>query len=120
MIATNDKLRAELPALLDSLSRTNGSLQNIVDRAGGDLAKHEATLGVRLGDFQTAIDTVAKQVSALDAIAGGALGEATSIVGAMETHSQSLAQSASQLTRSQSALDRRSRRGVSRWPGSSR
>ena len=105
MIATNDKLRAELPALLDSLSRTNGSLQNIVDRAGGDLAKHEATLGVRLSDFQTAIDTVAKQVNALESIAGGALGDATSIVGAMETHSQSLAQSASQLTRSQSALD---------------
>ncbi len=60
---------------------------------------------MRLSDFQTAIDTVAKQVSALDFIAGGALGEATSIVGAMETHSQSLAQSASQLTRSQSALD---------------
>ena len=56
-------------------------------------------------DFQTAIDTVAKQVNALEAISGGALGEATSIVGAMETHSQSLAQSASQLTRSQSALD---------------
>ena len=65
LVNTNDKLRAELPAVLDSLGRTNSSLQHIIDQAGGNFIKLESQLGGRLQEFQHAIESVTNQVAAI-------------------------------------------------------
>ena len=62
-------------------------------------------LGSRLREFHGAIGNVAMQIGQLGELSGGTMRDANAIVGAMETHQQSLSQSAGRLAQSQTALD---------------
>ena len=45
LLETNEKIRAELPTLLDTLGETNASLHAVIDKTGGNLVTLEHELG---------------------------------------------------------------------------
>ena len=105
LVATSDKLRGELPQLVEHLGRTNESLQNIIEKAGADLSTVDERLGARLQGFQSAITSVFDQLSSLENLASGSLGGAESVAKRLEETQTTLARSVAELAKSQQDLD---------------
>ena len=105
LLETNEKIRAELPTLLDTLGETNASLHAVIDKTGSNLVTLEHELGRRLAEFHGALNEASTQVEHISAVAGGTMQDANAIVAALDERQHTLAQSAEKLAQSQEALD---------------
>jgi len=105
LLETNERIRAELPTLLDTLGETNASLHAVIDKTGGNLVTLEHELGKRLAEFHGALSEASTQVEHISAVAGGTMQDANAIVAALDERQHTLAQSAEKLAQSQEALD---------------
>jgi hypothetical protein len=105
LLAANEKIRTELPILLDGLGQTNASLHAIVDETGGNLVTLEHELGKRLAEFRGAVNEASAQVEHVAATTGDTMRDANAIVEALDERQHALAESAEKLTQSQQALD---------------
>lgn len=105
LIAMNEKIRQEMPNVLEKLGVTNASLHEIMDQTGGGLIHLERELSERVYEFQQALTEVSGQVRELSSISGETMQDAHKIVAALEERQVSLSQSAQKLTESQRALD---------------
>ncbi|MFA6207690.1 MAG: apolipoprotein acyltransferase, partial [Methylocystis sp.] len=105
LLETNEKIRAELPTLLDTLGETNASLHAVIDTTGKNLVTLEHELGKRLAEFHGALNEASTQVEHISAVAGGTMQDANAIVAALDERQHTLSQSAEKLAQSQEALD---------------
>ena len=105
LTGANEKLRNDLPALLENLAATNRSLQDIIDQAGTSFHSIEGALGERIGDFRHSLDTLSDQVGSLSRTADAAVDSAGSLSQRLENQSRELAESATVLAQTQLQLD---------------
>jgi hypothetical protein len=101
----NERIRAELPALLDRLGETNETLGAMLSATGGDLVGIERDLSERLGEFRIALNEVAGHVRELSVASSETMQGAQEFIETVETRQASLADSARRLVESQQALD---------------
>jgi hypothetical protein len=105
LTGANEKLREELPAVLDNLARTNRALEQIVGEAGANFASIEGALGNRIGEFRHSLETIFNQVAALGRTADAAVASAGSLSHRLEEQSRGLADAATVLAQTQLQLD---------------
>ena len=105
LVEMNERIRAELPALLDRLGETNETLSAMLATTGGDLAGIERDLSERLGEFRNALNEVAGHVHELGAASSETMQGAQAFIETIETRQADLAESARRLVETQQALD---------------
>ncbi|MFM8859218.1 MAG: apolipoprotein acyltransferase, partial [Methylocystis sp.] len=105
LIGMNEKIRHEMPGVLEKLGATNASLHDIIDQTGGGLIHLERELGERVHEFHTALTDLSGKVQELSSISSDTMRDAHQIVSALEARQLGLNQSAQKLAESQRALD---------------
>ena len=101
----HEKIRSELTEVLGRLGETNTALQGIVGQASSGLGALDAALAEKLRDMRSAIEQASTDLTRVTGVASSVVGDAQALVGAVDEHSASLAQSASELARTQAELD---------------
>ena len=101
----NEKIRQEMPGVLEKLGATNASLHEIIDQTGGGLIHLERELGERVHEFHKALTEVSGKVRELSSVSSETMQDAQEIVTALEARQLGLNQSALKLAESQRALD---------------
>jgi hypothetical protein len=105
LVHANANIRSEMSAVLDALSKANGSLDQILNNAGQNLGNVESALTSRVREFQTALATISTQVMTLTQSSAQTIESADSLAMRLERQNLELSTSASELARTQVQLD---------------
>jgi hypothetical protein len=105
LMGVNDRMRSEMVAVLDNLTRTNDTLQAIIDQAGGNLGAVEQSLSYRVSEFRDALEAISAQVSTIGQTTDNAIANVGALSVVLERQSGDLADTASNLAHTQLQLD---------------
>jgi hypothetical protein len=91
--------------LLEQVSTTSSTLDQLIASAGENLSSIENTLGTRMRAFQGAIGSVVNQISLLNETAASTVTDAGSLVQSIEDHHRALVSAAQAFVQTQQEVD---------------